>query len=135
MGKPEDIQDGAAGSGLATGRAAVGLATVDDLLERVAARVKRGGHDIPEAAIRKRFDASRRNRSALVRQNEALVAIAALNPAFCRIDREPDTGMAEGPFAPMASSQPFQKACTRTIRLRSLSRLPWPETWTSDIFS
>jgi predicted ABC-type ATPase len=39
----------------------VGLATVHDHIERVASRVRAGGHDIPEAAIRKRFDDSRRN--------------------------------------------------------------------------
>lgn len=39
----------------------VGLATVEHHLERVAARVRRGGHDIPEQAIRQRFDSSRRN--------------------------------------------------------------------------
>ncbi len=44
----------------------VGLATVEHHLERVAARVRRGGHDIPEAAVRKRFDASRRNVLALL---------------------------------------------------------------------
>lgn len=39
----------------------VGLETVELHLARVAARVARGGHDIPEADIRRRFDNSRRN--------------------------------------------------------------------------
>lgn len=39
----------------------VGLESVDLHLARVAARVARGGHDIPEADIRRRFDNSRRN--------------------------------------------------------------------------
>jgi predicted ABC-type ATPase len=39
----------------------VGLATVEQHIARVQARVARGGHDIPEARIRERWDASRRN--------------------------------------------------------------------------
>ncbi|HUP62988.1 MAG TPA: AAA family ATPase [Thermoanaerobaculia bacterium] len=39
----------------------VGLATVEQHIARVQARVARGGHDIPEAKIRERWDASRRN--------------------------------------------------------------------------
>ncbi|KLD74845.1 AAA family ATPase [Xanthomonas hyacinthi] len=38
-----------------------GLASVDLHLQRVAARVAHGGHDIPEARIRHRYDASRAN--------------------------------------------------------------------------
>lgn len=38
-----------------------GLASVDLHLQRVAARVRRGGHDIPESKIRERWHASRRN--------------------------------------------------------------------------
>lgn len=37
----------------------VGLATPEHHLARVKARVKHGGHDIPEADIRRRFDQSR----------------------------------------------------------------------------
>ncbi len=39
----------------------VGLESVELHLARVAARVARGGHDIPEADVRRRFDNSRRN--------------------------------------------------------------------------
>lgn len=39
----------------------VGLETPQHHIDRVAARVRAGGHDIPEDAIRKRFDESRRN--------------------------------------------------------------------------
>lgn len=38
-----------------------GLASVDLHLQRVAARVRHGGHDIPESRIRERWHASRRN--------------------------------------------------------------------------
>lgn len=50
---------------LAFGRAVtifyVGLASVELHLKRVAARVARGGHDIPEDKIRRRYDDSRTN--------------------------------------------------------------------------
>ena len=38
-----------------------GLASPELHIARVAARVRAGGHDIPEADIRRRYDASRRN--------------------------------------------------------------------------
>ena len=38
-----------------------GLSTADQHIARVRARVAKGGHDIPEAKIRERWDASRRN--------------------------------------------------------------------------
>jgi predicted ABC-type ATPase len=38
-----------------------GLATPELHLQRIAARVAAGGHDIPEAKVRERFDASRSN--------------------------------------------------------------------------
>ena len=39
----------------------VGLSSPELHLDRVRARVSRGGHDIPEAKIRERYDGSRRN--------------------------------------------------------------------------
>lgn len=39
----------------------VGLETVEEHITRVRARVAGGGHDIPEAKIRERWDTSRRN--------------------------------------------------------------------------
>jgi predicted ABC-type ATPase len=39
----------------------MGLATVEHHIARVRARVASGGHDIPEAKIRERWDGSRRN--------------------------------------------------------------------------
>lgn len=44
----------------------VGLETPELHLARVRARVKAGGHDIPEAAVRARYDASRLNLIGLV---------------------------------------------------------------------
>jgi predicted ABC-type ATPase len=39
----------------------VGLATAEQHVQRVRARVRQGGHSIPEERIRWRYDASRRN--------------------------------------------------------------------------
>lgn len=51
----------ALGRGLEVRIWAVGLATPELCLARVAARVARGGHDIPESEVRRRFDSGRRN--------------------------------------------------------------------------
>jgi predicted ABC-type ATPase len=45
-----------------------GLGTPEQHIARVAARVRGGGHDIPEEAIRRRWDSSRRNLIALLPQ-------------------------------------------------------------------
>ncbi len=45
-----------------------GLATPELHMARVRARVSRGGHDIPEADIRRRFDQSRLNLIRLFRR-------------------------------------------------------------------
>jgi predicted ABC-type ATPase len=49
-----------------------GLATPELHLARVRARVQRGGHDIPEAAIRRRFEHSRLNLITLLPKLAAL---------------------------------------------------------------
>jgi predicted ABC-type ATPase len=43
-----------------------GLASVELHVERVRARVRQGGHDIPEARIRERYDSSRNNLCTLL---------------------------------------------------------------------
>ena len=48
------------------------LATPDLHVARVAARVRRGGHDIPERKIRERYDESRRNLLRLMPSLEVL---------------------------------------------------------------
>ena len=52
---------GAAREGMAVKMFFVGLASVEHHLRRVAARVAEGGHDIPEARIRERWQNSRFN--------------------------------------------------------------------------
>ncbi|HUR40047.1 MAG TPA: hypothetical protein VM240_02665 [Verrucomicrobiae bacterium] len=44
----------------------IGLSSVDLHIRRVAARVARGGHDIPDETIRKRYDDSRTNLLAFI---------------------------------------------------------------------
>ena len=56
----------AAKEGMAVRMFFVGLASVEHHLRRVAARVAGGGHDIPEAKIRQRWDNSRLNLIALL---------------------------------------------------------------------
>jgi predicted ABC-type ATPase len=46
----------------------VGLASVELHVARIAARVARGGHDIPEADVRRRYDSGRRNLIRLLPQ-------------------------------------------------------------------
>lgn len=50
----------------------VGLSDVELHIRRVAARVARGGHDIPEARIRERFVASRENLLRLIGTKAAI---------------------------------------------------------------
>ncbi len=62
----------AAGEGLAVRIGYVGLDSVERNLARVRQRVARGGHDIPEADIRRRWDGSRRNLIGLLPSVERL---------------------------------------------------------------
>lgn len=57
---------GAIKKGLAVQMWYCALASPELHIQRVQARVKRGGHDIPEEKIRERYDASRRNLIKLV---------------------------------------------------------------------
>lgn len=50
----------------------VGLDTIERHIARVRARVKRGGHDIPDADIRRRFENSRLNLIHLMPKLDAL---------------------------------------------------------------
>ncbi len=50
-----------------------GLSSADLHVTRVQARVRRGGHDIPEEKIRERFDASRNNLCTLLPALDELV--------------------------------------------------------------
>jgi predicted ABC-type ATPase len=64
----------------------VGLDTVDRHIARVRARVRRGGHDIPEADIRRRFETSRLN---LV---ELMPRLTALRIYDNSLEADPATG-------------------------------------------
>jgi len=56
-----------------------GLATPELHLQRIAARVAAGGHDIPEAKVRERFDASRAN---LVKLMPRLASLRVYDNSF-----------------------------------------------------
>ena len=56
-----------------------GLATPELHLRRIAARVAAGGHDIPEAKVRERFDASRSN---LVKLMPVLASLRVYDNSF-----------------------------------------------------
>ncbi len=68
-----------------------GLATPELHLERVRSRVARGGHDIPEAAIRRRFEHSRLNLILL------LPVLASLRVYDNSAEADPATGKAPRP--------------------------------------
>lgn len=69
----------------------VGLATVELHLERVRRRVARGGHDIPEAKVRERWERGREN---LIR---LLPHLAALRLFDNSADADPHRGVAPTP--------------------------------------
>lgn len=77
----------------------VGLASVELHLKRIAARVARGGHDIPEEAVRKRYDASRTNLLAFIG-----------TPAWIRVW---DNSAESGDGKPRAARQVFEAQAHR----------------------
>lgn len=70
----------------------VGLSSVELHIERVRARVRKGGHDIPEADIRRRFNHSRLN---LIR---LLPSLAALRMYDNSAEADPAKGQAPVPI-------------------------------------
>ncbi len=68
-----------------------GLNSVEKHMARVKARVKRGGHDIPEPDIRKRFDQSRLN---LIRLLPHLTELRVYDNS---IEADPHTGKTPAP--------------------------------------
>ena len=79
---------GAAERGMAIHVWYVGLANPELHIRRVRSRVRRGGHDIPEAAIRRRFEHSRLNLIAL------LPALTALRVYDNSTEADPAAGKA-----------------------------------------
>ena len=83
----------------------VGLDTVDRHIARVRARVRRGGHDIPEADIRRRYETSRANLVELmpaltalrVYDNSAEVDPATGRPPIPRLVLHVERGRVVGP--------------------------------------
>ena len=69
----------------------VGLASVEQHMARVRARVASGGHDIPEEKIRERWDGSRRN---IIRLLPHLTELRVFDNSA---ERDPDTGILPTP--------------------------------------
>lgn len=69
----------------------IGLDNVEKHMARVKARVKRGGHDIPESDIRKRFDQSRLN---LIRLLPHLTELRVYDNS---VEADPQTGKSPTP--------------------------------------
>lgn len=82
---------GAAGQGIDVHLWYAGLATPELHLARVRARVARGGHDIPEEAIRRRFEHSRLNLIML------LPVLASLRVYDNSLEADPAAGKAPKP--------------------------------------
>jgi predicted ABC-type ATPase len=76
-----------------------GLSTPELHIARVRARVEKGGHDIPDATIRERYDKSRLN---LIR---LLPRLAELRVYDNSEERDPDTGVAPTPKLVLHVSQ------------------------------
>jgi predicted ABC-type ATPase len=68
-----------------------GLASPDLHIQRVRSRVRRGGHDVPEEAIRRRYERSRLNLIAL------LPVLAALRIYDNSAEDDPAAGMTPSP--------------------------------------
>lgn len=83
---------GAASQGIEVRVWYVGLSGVEVHIERVRARVRKGGHDIPQADIRRRYDHSRLN---LIR---LLPALAALRVYDNSAEADPAKGQAPAPM-------------------------------------
>lgn len=83
---------GAASQGIEVHVWYVGLSSVELHVERVRARVRRGGHDIPEADIRRRYGHSRLN---LIR---LLPRLAALRMYDNSAEADPAKGQAPAPM-------------------------------------
>ena len=85
------LLSGAAAAGLEVRVSYVGLASPELHVARVAARVAKGGHGIPEAAIRRRYD---KGREHLV---ELLPALTELKVYDNSVEADPDAGAAPRP--------------------------------------
>jgi predicted ABC-type ATPase len=76
-----------------------GLSTPELHIARVRARVEKGGHDIPDATIRERYDKSRLN---LIRLLPRLTELRVYDNSE---ERDPDTGVAPTPKLVLHVSQ------------------------------
>lgn len=96
----------------------VGLATPELHIARVQARVARGGHDIPEQAIRRRFEHSRLN---LIQMLPVLAALRVYDNSFAA---DPAAGKTPAPVLVLHMERG---------RIRNLQDLPHVPDWAKPI--
>lgn len=111
----------------------VGLITPELHIRRVAERVARGGHDIPEVKIRERFDSSRANLLKLIGTRAGIrvwdnsTQTSDGEPAPREIFRVSDRKIViPQPFEPQEVVQWAQPLLARAMGLRRV--LQWPST-------
>ncbi|MBI3346644.1 MAG: AAA family ATPase [Burkholderiales bacterium] len=97
-----------------------GLATPELHLRRIAARVLAGGHDIPEAKVHERFDASRTN---LVKLMPHLASLRLFDNSF---EADPRAGR---------RPQPVLLLHTRAGRVVSHAPLPTVPAWAKPLLA
>lgn len=90
----------------------VGLGSPETHLRRIRARVSRGGHDIPERDVRRRYDASRLN---LIRLLPRLTELRVYDNST---DADPHAGVAPAPTLVLHWER------SRIRNLRALSKAP-----------
>ncbi len=95
-----------------------GLATPELHLARVRARVQKGGHDIPEAAIRRRFEHSRMNLITL------LPKLTALRVFDNSAEADPAAGRAPRPTLVLHMTQG---------KIQNVADLPYAPDWAKPI--
>lgn len=98
----------------------VGLSSPELHIARVRARVRKGGHDIPEARIRERFDSGRLN---LIRLLPGLTELKLYDNSE---EADPDAG---------AAPEPMLLLHTRRGRILSSCELPLTPDWAKPILA
>ena len=89
-------------------------------LQRVAQRVKKGGHDIPESDIRKRWSSSHSNLIRLIPH------VATLNVFDNSLERDPATGAAPEPRLVLA-------ICERSLTYPNQAQVGKTPQWAKPI--
>jgi predicted ABC-type ATPase len=98
----------------------VGLESADLHLRRVRARVRRGGHDIPEERIRQRYSSSRRNLVQLIPHLAELRVLDNSADADPTTAARPEPKPIRGNFVPDAWLVALAIASERSFRTATI---------------